>query len=74
MNEKRKCLVGRDDDSAAGCIGFLIGALIVIAVIMIIIGLMTFCGWFIGGYHSIKNYIISFVNNVIKSNRKVAAR
>ena len=55
MNEKRKCLVGHDSDDGA-----------MWALIMAII---VYGGAFIGGFHSLKNYFISFKHNVYDSNR-----
>lgn len=64
MNEKRKCLVGHDDDNV---FGELVLAIWVTAIIcMIVVGM----GVFIGGFHSIKNYILAFKHNVVDSNRK----
>lgn len=64
MNEKRKCLVGHDSDD--GAMWALIMAIIVVMVIMAII---VYGGAFIGGFHSLKNYFISFKHNVYDSNR-----
>ncbi len=64
MNEKRKCLVGHDSDD--GAMWALIMAIIVVMVIMSII---VYGGAFIGGFHSLKNYFISFKHNVYDSNR-----
>ena len=70
MNEKRRCLVGHDDDDGAG---WLIVLAIAIIVIMMIVAIMIYAGAFIGGFHSIKNYLVSLKHNVIDSNRKPAA-
>lgn len=67
MNEQRKCLVGYDDDY--GCAIGLAIALFVIAMIVVII---VYGGAFIGGFHSLKNYILAFKHNVVDSNRKPA--
>lgn len=67
MNEKRRCLVGRDDGDAAG---WLIALAIAVIVIMTIVAIMVYAGIFIGGFHSIKNYLTSLKHNVIDSNRK----
>jgi len=67
MNEKRKCMVGHDDDHS-GCFGCLLTVLIAIIVIMIICLVVVFGGVFIGGFHSIKNYILAFKHNVFDSN------
>lgn len=69
MNEKRKCLVGHDDDDGAG---WLIGAIIVIIVVLTIIALMVCGGIFIGFFHSVKNYLVSLKHNIIDSNFKPA--
>ena len=65
MNEKRKCLVGHDDDG-----GWIIALVIAIVVIMTIIALMVYGGIFIGLFHSIKNYFVALKHNIIDSNRK----
>lgn len=64
MNAKRKCMVGHDDDDWMISIAI---ALFVIAVVCVII---FYGGAFIGGFHSIKNYILAFKHNVVDSNRK----
>lgn len=64
MNVMKKCLVGHDDDY-----GWLITISIAIMVVMVICAIIVFGGAFIGGFHSIKNYILAFKNNVIDSNR-----
>ncbi len=64
MNAKRKCMVGHDDD---GLITSIVYAIIVIAVVCAII---IYGGALIGGFHSIKNYLLAFKHNVIDSNRK----
>ena len=65
MNNKRKCMVGRDDDY-----GWIIAIVIAIAVVMIVCAIIFYGGVFIGGFHSIKNYILAFKHNVFDSNRK----
>ena len=68
MNERRKCLVGHDSDDGA------IWALImVIIVVMIVVAIIVYGGAFIGGFHSLKNYCISFKHNVYDSNRNPVA-
>lgn len=67
MNEERKCLVGRDDD------GWIWSIIIAVIVITMILAVITYGGAFIGGFHSIKNYFLSFKHNVYDSNRVVAA-
>ena len=66
MNEKRKCLVGRDDNND----GWMVALVIAVIVIMTIVALMVYGGIFIGLFHSIKNYFTSLKHNVIDSNRK----
>jgi hypothetical protein len=59
-----KCQVGRDDNNSG------ITALIIIfIVIMIIVMIIIYAGAFIGGYYSLKNYIMSFKENIIDNNR-----
>ena len=64
MNEKRKCLVGHDSDD--GAMWALIMAIIVV---MVVVAIIVYGGAFIGGFHSLKNYFISFKHNVYDSNR-----
>lgn len=64
MNEKRKCLVGHDSDD--GAMWALIMAIIVV---MVVVAIIVYGGAFIGGFHSLKNYFISFKHNVYGSNR-----
>ena len=66
----RKCMVGHDDDGAA--IGLIFVIIIAIFVIAVVCAIIFYGGIFIGGFHSIKNYIISFKHNVFDSNRKKA--
>lgn len=63
--------IGRDsDDAATGLIIALVVILMIIAtIVMIIFGL----GAIIGGFYSIKNYIVAFKHNVIDSNQAVSA-
>lgn len=65
MNEQRKSLVGRDDDY-----GWAIGLAIALFVIAMIVAIIIYGGTFIGGFHSLKNYILAFKHNVVDSNRK----
>lgn len=65
MNEQRKCLVGRDDDY-----GWAIGLAIALFVIAMIVAIIIYGGTFIGGFYSLKNYILAFKHNVVDSNRK----
>lgn len=63
--------IGKDsDDAAAGLIIALVVILMIIAtIVMIIFGL----GAIIGGFYSIKNYIVAFKHNVYDSNQVVAS-
>ena len=61
MNEQRKCLVGHDDDG-----GWVFG----IAIALFVVAIIVYDGAFIGGFHSLKNYILAFKHNVVDSNRK----
>lgn len=65
MNAKRKCMVGHDDDH-----GWIIAIAIAIFVIAVVCAIIFYGGAFIGGFHSIKNYILAFKHNVVDSNRK----
>ena len=65
MNEKRRCMVGHDDDY-----GWVIALAIAIIVIAVVCAIIFYGGIFIGGFHSIKNYILAFKHNVFDSNRK----
>ncbi len=67
MKNNYECAVGHDRDS--GCLTFLI---IVMVIIMLIVCTIVFVGAIIGAFHSIKNYILSFKENVIDSNRATA--
>ena len=62
MNEQRKCLVGHDDDY-----GWAIGLAIALFVIAMIVAIIVYGGAFIGGFHSLKNYILAFKHNVVDS-------
>ena len=64
MNEKRKCLVGHDSDD--GAMWALIMAIIVV---MVVVAIIVYGGAFIGGFHSLKDYFISFKHNFYDSNR-----
>lgn len=64
MNEKMKCLVGHDSDDSA-----MWGIIIAIIVVMVVVAIIVYGGAFIGGFHSLKNYFISFKHNVYDSNR-----
>ena len=59
-------MVGRDDDDS-----FLISIMIVLFVVAMIMCIMVYCGAFIGGYHSLKNYALAFKHNVIDSNAEL---
>lgn len=65
MNEQRRCLVGHDDDY-----GGAIGLAIALFVIAMIVAIAVYGGAFIGGFYSLKNYILAFKHNVVDSNRK----
>ena len=65
MNTSRKCLVGHDDDY-----GWIMAIVIAIVVVMIVCAIVIYGGAFIGGFHSIKNYVLAFKHNVYDSNRK----
>lgn len=65
MNTKRKCMVGHDEDN-----GWVFAIVIAIIVIMIVCAIIVYGGIFIGGFHSIKNYVLAFRHNVFDSNRK----
>lgn len=65
MNEQRKCLVGHDDDG-----GWVFGIAIALFVVAMIVAIIVYGGAFIGGFHSLKNYILAFKHNVVDSNRK----
>lgn len=65
MNANRKCMVGHDEDS-----GWIFAIIIAIVVVMIVCAVIIYGGAFIGGFHSIKNYILAFKHNVFDSNRK----
>lgn len=64
MNKERKCLVGRDSDDGA-----IFAIILAIIVVMIVVAIIVYGGAFIGGFHSLKNYFISFKHNVYDSNR-----
>ena len=66
MNNTRKCMVGHDDDY-----GWILAIVIAIMVVMIVCAIIIYGGAFIGGFHSIKNYILAFKHNVFDSNRKL---
>ncbi|MCD8049725.1 MAG: hypothetical protein LUG52_09075 [Clostridia bacterium] len=68
MNDMRTCMVGHDDDN-----GWIFAIIIAVIVIAIICTVIVYGGAFIGGYHSIKNYILAFKHNVVDSNRKAVA-
>ena len=72
MNWKRNSFVGRDDEA----IGYLVGIMIVIAIVIWIISMIAMVvvgiAVIVGAWYSIKNYVLSFKENVIDSNRNVA--
>jgi len=63
MNKDKLFCVGRDDDSGW------FGLVLILIVVAMILALVVYGGAFIGGFYSIKNYIVSFKENVIDSNR-----
>ncbi len=65
MDEKRACLVGHDSDDGGGWIAALIIGLIIV---MCIVAIVVYGGAFIGGWHSLKNYVLAFKHNVVDSN------
>lgn len=65
MNATRKCLVGHDDDY-----GWIMAIVIAMFVVAVVCAIIIYGGAFIGGFHSIKNYILAFKHNVVDSNRK----
>ncbi|MCC8130383.1 MAG: hypothetical protein LUC38_03435 [Oscillospiraceae bacterium] len=67
MNNTRKCMVGHDDDG-----GWIFAIVIAIIVIAIVCMIVVYGGAFIGGFHSIKNYILAFKHNVFDSNHNLA--
>ena len=64
MKEERKCLVGHDSDDGA-----IFALVVAIIVVMIVVAIIVYWGAFIGGFHSLKNYFISFKHNVYDGNR-----
>lgn len=68
MSEKRKCLVGHDNDS-----GWIISLFIGLCIVMCIVAIIVYGGAFIGGWHSLKNYVLAFKHNVYDSNRAPAS-
>lgn len=66
MNDKRKCMVGHDDDDY----GWIVVVIIAVIVIMIVCAIIVYGGIFIGGFHSIKNYLLALKHNVYDSNRQ----
>lgn len=67
MFEERSRLVGRDDDDS-----IIWAIMIACMVIVTILAIMVYGGIFIGGFHSLKNYIISFKHNIVDSNMSPA--
>ena len=62
MNENYKCTVGRDESSV------FIALMIAVLVICVIAAIVIYGGMFIGGFYSLKNYLLSFKENVIDAN------
>lgn len=46
------------------------GIAIALFVVAMIVAIIVYGGAFIGGFHSLKNYILAFKHNVVDSNRK----
>lgn len=67
MKDKMTCLAGHDSDDAL--LGVAIAIMIAIIVVMIVVAIVVYGGAIIGGFHSLKNYFISFKHNVFDSNR-----
>ena len=67
MKTDRACLVGHDSD------GWIITVILAIVIVMIVVAIIVYGGAFIGGFHSIKNYILAFKHNVYDSNKKAVA-
>lgn len=64
MKDKKRlpiCLAGNDSDDDFAIV-------IAIMVVVMILSIMLYAGAFIGGFHSLRNYIIAFKHNVIDSN------
>lgn len=51
--------------------GWVFGIAIALFVVAMIVAIIVYGGAFIGGFHSLKNYILAFKHNVVDSNRKV---
>jgi len=68
MYNKPVSSVGRDSGS-----GWIISLVIVLFVVACIVAIVVYGGAFIGLFHSLKNYILSFKKNVIDSNRGLQA-
>lgn len=64
MSEKRNCLVGHDDDG-----GWIMALVIGLLIVMCVVAIIVYGGAFIGGWHSLKNYVLAFKHNVFDSNR-----
>lgn len=63
-NFNKKSILGHDNDSGA-----IVAIFLLIVVVMIVLLIIFYGGIFIGGFHALKNYIVSFKHNVIDSNR-----
>ena len=64
MKEERKCLVGHDSDDGA-----IFALVVAIIVVMLGVAIHVFGGALHWGFHSLKNYFISFKHNVYDGNR-----
>lgn len=67
MLKNTDCQVGHDsDDDGLGAI------IVIIGVVIVILCIIAFGGGLVGGFYSIKNYILAFKHNVVDSNRQVS--
>ena len=71
MNKKKNCLVGRDGEGMGA--GILAGIMMIIFVVIIVVMVICTIGALIGLWQSLKNYVASFKENVIDSNREIPA-
>lgn len=69
MEKRENCLLGYDDDGSAGLLLILIVIAIIITIVVLIASILVIIGACIGGFFSIRNYVLSFKENVIDSNR-----
>ena len=71
MKKQLTCLAGHDSDD--DLFGIALVLIIAILVILIVAAIVIYGGAIIGGFHSLKNYFISFKHNVYDSNRTPAS-